>query len=140
MDKQTLSQYQYLRAEIIELKQQRQDIIASLGAAPVSSGIPRGKGSTCNPTARIAVNLAELQQLIDVREAQCLDLCAQIEKAIGALPARERRILRLRYIKGLSWPRVTERIYGKRGDYYERYDSYLRQVYRLHGRGISRIL
>jgi hypothetical protein len=139
VNKESLRQYQDLYAEINELKQQRQEILNSLGAIPVSTDPVKSKGHISDPTAKAATKLAELQRLIDEKKALCLEQCAEIEKAINSLPARERRIMRLRYIRGLSWPRVTESIYGKRGDYFERYDSYLRTIHNYHGRALSKI-
>ena len=80
--------------------------------------------------------LAELTEgetvLYDRISAQWKQIRAA-EEVIGALPdARQRAVLRLRYVDGLSWAMVQAEL-GKYGYWYEE-----RQVFRLHRSALKR--
>ena len=131
MDKRLLLQYCDITQEILSLRQRREVILAALQAPPVVDGQPRGRGQS-DPTQNAAIALADLAADIDSRIA---DLCAverQIEDSIAALPPKYRRLMRHRYLDGLTWPRVTEKIYGQRDDFLDHFESYLRRVFRDH--------
>ena len=81
-------------------------------------------------TRRKEALLAELEAGESVLYERISEQWRQIqaaEEVIASLPdARERAILQLRYVEGLTWTRVTEEL-TKFGFWYEE-----RQVYRLH--------
>ena len=47
--------------------------------------------------------------------------------------ANERAVIRMRYIDGEHWDKISELLYANRDDYTDHAESYLRQVYREHG-------
>lgn len=138
MDKQILLQYIDLDQEIKELDEERIKIIYSLSAPKVPDGMPRPKNSKSDPVANAAIRLAALSEKIAQKTDELIALRIKIEEAIAALPSKERRVMRLRYIRGLKWAQIAERIFGDKEDYFERADSYLRTVTRIHGRALQK--
>ena len=49
----------------------------------------------------------------------------------------EKAIIQIRYLDGNSWTKVTAHLYGKREDFDERKESYLRQCTRIHSRALQ---
>lgn len=49
----------------------------------------------------------------------------------------EKVIMQIRYLDGNSWTKVAEQMYGKRMDFDERKESYLRQCTRIHSRALQ---
>lgn len=138
MDKQTLRQYRAIIREINHLEAERQAIIARQQAPPPAEGLPRGQGKS-DPTGNSGSSLADLAAQIDDLLNFLVSRRREIEAAIASLNHEERDLLRLRYIQGLSWPNVCARIYGDRDDFYDRFDSYLRRVTRMHGRALQHL-
>jgi len=139
MDKAQLQEYRGLVLEIERLKLEREEILAKAENPPKPDGLPHGQGGTSDPTGTVAIKLAAIALIIDDLIAQAVEERQAIEAAISILPAADRCLIRLRYIDGLSWPRVTEKIYGKRTDFIDRFDGYLRRVFRQHGRILQKI-
>lgn len=52
----------------------------------------------------------------------------------------EKAIIQIRYLDGNSWTKVAEHMYGKREDFDERRESYLRQCTRIHSRALQSIM
>ena len=50
--------------------------------------------------------------------------------------ADERGVIRFRYLMGLSWYDVTDAMFGAKGDYLGKEDSYLRRITKLHGQAL----
>ena len=64
----------------------------------------------------------------------------QVETAITEVPnVKQRAVLMRRYINGDPWPRICTAIFGNRTDFQDRYDSYLRTIYRWHGYALKNI-
>ena len=45
----------------------------------------------------------------------------------------ESAVIEMRYFDRMSWPDVSEALFGDRVDYIEKYDSYMRRTLRIHG-------
>ncbi len=91
-----------LEKELKELESQ----ICSLGS-PEMDGMPKG-GSVSDPTAKTAVGSVALQELYRERLQQIQLEQTDAERMIGDLYARERVLMRMRYIKGRSWTEICE--------------------------------
>lgn len=52
----------------------------------------------------------------------------------------EKAIIQIRYLDGQSWSKVAEHVYGKRKDFDERKESYIRQCTRIHSRAMQNII
>lgn len=95
-------------------------ITSRLRAVPVSGG---GAGDRmAEDVARIMDETAQLEQLLDA-SAQAL---SEVLRAIDAVPDEmQRTVLVLRYVEGLDWISISERIH------YEE-----RQTFIIHGRAL----
>lgn len=134
MERTELEDYRALLREIRQLK-------GRLTALESSVYSPKGQRYTSTPSARSGDGFtmddavhrhAELEkfyrQAIARAEAQQL----AIEKAIATLgTAVEREIMRARYIEGLGWQKICERLRPK--GFSER------TVYRLHGEALLKL-
>ena len=139
MDKQTLKQYLAIVKEIGHLKEEKESVfLIQLQRKPLD-GMPRSTATAGDPVGQAVEKRAKLDALIDAKLDNLIALREEIERAIEALPPVERDLLRLRYITGLTWPDVTERLYGDEVDFLDRFDSYLRRVTRQHERAIRKI-
>lgn len=95
---------------------------------------------------RIGSDLARLEELeMEAAEAQQEATAArrELEGAIrqitGPRWADRREVLRLRYLDGLRWEDVSERLYGDEADYWDRPEAFLRRVYKLHGAALDEL-
>ena len=91
------------------------------------TGMPRGGSEDWTATAD---KLIELEKRVNAR---IRDLCALKHAAMDAIDrvdeARLREVLELYYIDGFNWDQVAERM-----------ELDVRQVFRLHGRALQRIV
>lgn len=103
-------------------------------------GMPHGGGNTVD---RIGSDLARLELL----EAECREVIAagnrvyaEIESAVkqikGSGWADQRAVIRARYLDLCAWPDVAFLIFGKRSDFLDREDSFLRRVHQIHNRAL----
>ena len=118
--KRELRQYRDLAAEIERLQTELSALRAKTGSAP--DGQPKGTepGDVTGDTAILAV---KLQEKIAARIADLIALRWRIEQAVESLAdSRDRQIIYLHYVDGLTWEQVAEAM---------NYD--LRHIYRLHG-------
>ena len=107
MTKERLRTYRDLRRELRQIERKVEAIEASL----YSPKIPRLTGMPAAPGGGNAKEdmVAEHLELLDHYKAKKAELAAEqlaIEKAIDSLPYRERTMLRLYYIDGLTWEDV----------------------------------
>lgn len=100
-----------------DLKRERDHLIKLIGEleavmygpkATNYSGMPHGAGFDNNggPTAELAMRHIELQNKYTEKVQQLNDSLLAIESAIEVLPPRERMLIRLYYIQGLTWEQV----------------------------------
>ncbi len=100
IDKQALSQYQYLLKEIEQLEAEKQGLFGI--SASSCSGMPKGKGRVADLSGLVE-KLDGLQRLIDERLDVLIGLRGRIEAAIAGLEPQERLLVRLRYMDGKGW-------------------------------------
>ena len=91
------------------------------------TGMPRGGGEDWTATADRLIELeqrvnARIRELVLVKQA-AMDAIDRVDEA------RLREVLELYYIDGFNWDQVAERM-----------ELDVRQVFRLHGRGLQRIV
>lgn len=106
MDKDTLRQYRALLREIDELEREKRRVLDRYLAAPPPSGMPGG-GLGGDAVGKVVTQRLRYQELIDTKLDELIALRGQIEAAIEGLPSDARRLIRLRYIEGMSWERVA---------------------------------
>ena len=108
---------------------------------PELSDMPRGGASIDkDKIGKLVIRKEELEQEIGDALVEHNAEQAWVHKAIGGLPRwEERYVLTYRYIYGMSWKRLNQRIYGSRESFKERQESYMRRCTRAHWRAMERI-
>ena len=139
MDKHTLRQHWYLVKEIKQLTETQERLSAGLVGAVNINDMPKSNSIIYDRMAETACKMVELQYIIADKLNKAVALQVEIERAIDGLEPGERELLRYRYIEGLSWPRVTEKLYGDRDDFIDRFDSYRRTITNHHGRILEKL-
>lgn len=125
LDKAILVQYCEMKEEIKDLRQRIQKLDRFLEYPPVVSDTVRGtrKDGTAGPIRITGIPDPEYQrkqdarrryqQLLELKEAELLELTCQAEEYIESIPQSELRIMfRLYYIDGLTWVQVAHRMNG----------------------------
>lgn len=109
MTKEQLRQYQNIKKE----KEQIEDLIAELEAAMTA---PKGQNFDGMPFSRsvgestveiLTVKHLELLTLYKTKVKELDEALIAVETAIEILDPLERSLMRLRYIKGLTWEKVA---------------------------------
>lgn len=120
MTKKELSQLYYLKKEI-KAQQKR---IKELEAAATScsskmDGVLSGKGTT-DKIGNYAAQIADLKKLLDLNFKKYFYELKRVSRYIQSIEDNQmRKILTLRYIKGLTWQNIAYEI-GKRDEQYPR--------------------
>jgi DNA-directed RNA polymerase specialized sigma24 family protein len=107
-----LKSYRWLLLEIDATRDRCLDAYESLYDVriPTLSDMPRG-GRPVTMEDRV-VKAVGMDEEIDAQTARAKQLRTQIERSIGAMPdPRDRTILKLKYIQGLSFEGIAERIH-----------------------------
>lgn len=111
MTKERLRTYRDLSRELRHIERKVESLEASLYSPkiPKMSGMPAG-GAGGNAMEDLAAKHLELLDHYKAKEAELAGEQLAIEQAIDALPYRERSLLRLYYIDGLTWEEVSVRM------------------------------
>lgn len=127
--KKQLNSYQDLRAEHQQIRDElrRLEVLMSAPASPNWDGMPRSPGNS-NPVERMVVKHLTLEQRYETKLDELIAAQEEIEDIIEALEPTERRLARFRYIDGLSWDTVCEKM-----------NYSWRQTHRIHGRMLDRL-
>ncbi|MBR1689387.1 MAG: DUF1492 domain-containing protein [Oscillibacter sp.] len=111
--------------ELIEERKRWKAIATKITAAP--SGMPGGGSERGGENAML--QLAEISREIDAKAARARAVRTQIRACISRIPdARLRRLLRLRYISGLTFDEIAERMHYS-----------WRWVIKLHGQALDQL-
>lgn len=114
MTKEHLRSYRDLRRELKQIEGKVEAIEATLYSPkiPRLTGMPSAPGGG-NTKEDLAAKHLELLEYYNGKKAELAAEQLAIEKAIEVLPYRERTLLRLYYIDGLTWEEVcVEMSYG----------------------------
>jgi RNA polymerase sigma factor (sigma-70 family) len=74
--------------------------------SPQITGMPHGGGGPGTPTEDAAIRHADLVNRYEAKVAELTKALVEIESAIECLDPRERTLIRLYYIEGLTWEEV----------------------------------
>lgn len=97
-------------------------------------GMPHAGGVAGDRMADMVARKEELEA--KVREAIAEERAehALLDAMAEALPKPdETAVIQLRYFDRMSWPDVTDALFGDRPDYLDKYESYMRRTLRIHG-------
>lgn len=141
-----LSRYRQ-QSENIERLAYEFDALESRATSPSTSaldGLPHAHGHARDRVGGIVDRLDELREEISATQAEATATRHEIEAAIKQItgprwPDR-RAVLRFRYLLCLSWPDVTDALFGAERDFPEKEDTYMRRTYRLHGEALTALL
>lgn len=106
------------------------------GEKAAADGMPRGT-SVSDPTAAQAVIKAQLMAEIKELAEQENYMRKEIINAFKKIPyAIDRQIMNLRYMDGMEWTEIAYMVFGKKSDYLEREDKYMKKAYNIHSRAL----
>lgn len=101
--------------EYKDLRKERDDLLRKIGEleavmygprAQKMDGMPRGGSGSSDVREEQMDRKAELLEMYRAKEAELGQQLLIIEQAIEKLASRERRLVRLHYIDGLTWEQV----------------------------------
>ena len=128
--KRRLNSYRDMKAEHDQIRDEllALEILMGSPSGPNLDGMPRSSGVS-NPVANQAIKHITLEQRYKAQLARLAAAQEQIEDTIDALEPTERRLARFRYIDGLTWEKVCERMCY----------SWM-QTHRIHGRMLDKLV
>lgn len=128
--KRQLNSYRDLRAEHIQLTEElrRLEEIMRSPSCPNWDGLPRGT-EISRPTESKALKHMELEQRYRAQLVALVEGQAKVEEMIEGLEPTERRLARFRYIDGLNWEDVCDKM-----------NYSWRQTHRIHGRMLDKLV
>jgi len=105
LDKAELRQYRDLMLEAKELAEEIEQLRYRAQSRQWPDGQPRGNYAG-DKMSGIVAKVADLSNLLEAKKESLLYRRRLIEEAIDKLEPIERRLIRLRYVQGLSWEKV----------------------------------
>lgn len=108
MTRQKLRMYRDIREERDRLVRMIGDLEAVMYGprSPKLDGMPTTHGEAGRPTEALAIKHQDLLDLYEGKVADLAEILKDIEEAIKPLRPKERTVLRLYYIEGLTWEHV----------------------------------
>ena len=121
---------------------ERRAVLQLRAYAPSSAqldGMPHSPGFVSDRTGNIVEQLEELDIELNAKKMDLRALYHEIDEYIGQIKAARRRgwpdrraVLQMRYLDLADWSMITTMLFGQRGDFEDRRESYLRRTHRLH--------
>lgn len=128
MTKDRLREYKDLIAERDQLQALLRELDASKDAPARArmDGTPSGSRRRRGAMERGYESREQVRAALEAKKAELCEELLAIERALGSLPSRERRVLRCYYVQGLTWEQVcVETNYS------------WRQIHRIHSRALQ---
>ena len=128
MTKEQLKTYRSIKLERDRLLDMITELEAQMRCprAQKLDGMPRGGTAPSNPVETIVVKHTDLLDKYRENVAALTEAATEIEKAIEVLDHRERTLIRLHYIQGLTWEEVCISM-----------NYSWRQVHRIHAKALE---
>lgn len=133
MTKERLRAYRALKQERDEVRQMIETIEAELYSpkVPRLEAVPSGGGQLHDGITPTDAKIDKRDELLALYAEKCAQMDAEllaIEQVIDSLEPREKTLLRLHYVKGLTWENVCVEM------------SYSwRQVHRIHAKALEKL-
>jgi RNA polymerase sigma factor (sigma-70 family) len=128
MTKERLKAYRSIKLERDRLITMIEELEAQM-KSPRSQrldGMPRGGSAPSSPVENLVVKHTELIDRYQQKVAELTEAAGEIENAIEVLAPRERTLIRLHYIQGLTWEEVCVAM------------SYSwKQIHRIHAKALA---
>lgn len=136
--KEWLSRYADAAREVALLRA-RADAIRDRVASPSSptlDGLPRSPGFEGDRLGEVIGIADVIERQVAEKEAQAVEAYREIDATIQQISgkhATERKfILQCRYLDRMDWPDVIFLLFGDKGDFGDREDSFTRRAYNIH--------
>lgn len=128
--KKRLNSYRELKAEHRQLLDELRQLEALMDSpsGPNLDGMPRSPGAS-NPVERMVTKHLMLQDRYKEQLGHLIAAQIAIEDLIDSLEPTERRLARFRYIDGLTWDDVCDRL-----------NYSWRQTHRIHARMLDKLI
>jgi DNA-directed RNA polymerase specialized sigma subunit len=127
--KRRLNSYRDLsaeRAQILDELEQLENLMRS-PSSPCLDGMPKSPGAG-NPVERLVIKHITLQERYKGKVEEMVEEQAAIETLIEGLDPTERRLARFRYIDGLTWEDIADKL------------CYTwRHIHRIHGAMLNKL-
>jgi hypothetical protein len=116
MNKNDLSQLYSLNGEIDELERKIEELRTFAEGCAVSvAGLPHI--SRIADRTAVAADIADLETMLEEKRRQTVEEYARLIQYINTIGnSLNRRILNLRYVDGMSWRQIAQRIGGNTAD------------------------
>lgn len=140
-----LRRYQELRRDADRLFDRLEDLRGRAEGARTAhlDGLPHGSRSDADRIGGIVAELEDLDRAaLEAQQevtAARREIAAAIKQIHGPRWADRREVLRLRYLDGLRWEDVAERMFGDSQDFWDRQETYLRRCFKLHGESLEEL-
>ena len=109
-----LSQLYHLKREIELCERQLHELEEQRGSLSISQdGQPRAKGNVQSQVEQLAMEIVDLQAIINAKRILCIHEKNRLERYISKIPdSVTRQIFELRFADCLSWDQVAARMGG----------------------------
>ena len=108
--RERLEDYKSLVLEIELLEEEKCRLRQGYLSARVLDGMPRAEGRSFDHVSELALRLIDMQKIIDQRLDLLIDTRMEIEGLFDRISSDERNLLRLRYIDGLGWEDISDKM------------------------------
>lgn len=111
-----LSQLYWLGKEIKSDQQRLERLRAEAGSisSPGANAMPHGGGSRHGKVERLAVDIVDLQAIIEQNQARCIRERDALARYIAGIPdSLTRQVFQLRFMDGMTWAEVAACVGGK---------------------------
>lgn len=112
ISKSELQRYRDLLKEKADLQERilRRESAIKSAAVQVLTGMPRTEGGDSDKIGRAVTQLDSLKEIYTRKLREIEEELARIEREIERLEPIERRLVRYRYIDGLSWEKICVKL------------------------------
>mgnify|MGYP007106074783 CR=1 FL=1 len=110
-----LSQLYHLKREIGHDRERLAKLRARRGSvsSPKLDGLPSSAGGGQSAVENLALEIADLEAIIDSKIIQCVHEQNRLERYIAGIPdSRTRMIMSFRFVDGFSWGKVAYKVGG----------------------------